>query len=419
MTFRADVPARTRPSVPKPTTRPFRQVAASIFRVLAVGCLAASGLLVVSAAADATTPKPIVVGDICSCTGPEASTIGQTTAILNAWVKWTNAHGGIMGHPVQLEFKDDAYNPSTSLSEVKGMVRGGAIAIMDNSDVDPAWASYVKSAHVPVLGDTETEAGYTNSDFFTPGATFNHVFNGGVALALEKKHIKKVAYLYCAEVAICTQAKDDFAKSLPSVGIQLTYSAAISSSEPSYAAVCLAAKQSGAKGMVVGDASGVVTKVVQDCAAQGYTPIQFGNDGTVSKSWLTVPAFDNNVDLQSNLPWFVKNSSTKTMYAALAKYAPGVVSSPNFGAVAAQNWAMTVELQQAAQLGHIGSTPTAASLVKGLYAFHGNTLNGLSPPLTFHKGKPADNGCYFLMGIGGRKFTTPYGLKTFCVATTS
>lgn len=372
-------------------------------------------------AVGSTTPalgaaKPIIVGDICSCTGPEASTIEQTTAVLDAWVKYTNAHGGIQGHPVQLLFKDDQYDPATSLSEVKGMVAGGAIAIIDNSDVDPAWASYIESAHVPVLGDTEDVAGYSNPDFFTPGGTFNHVFNGAIAIALEKRNIKKVAYLYCSEVATCAQAGAAIAKSLPSAGIKLTYSAAISSSATSYAAQCIAAQQSGATAMVVGDASGVVTEVVSDCAKQGYKPIQFGNDGTVSISWLTVPAFDGNVDIQSNIPWFVKDSATKTMYAALEKYAPSVTTGPNFGEVVAQNWASVTELQVAAKLGGIGATPTAAAIIKGLYDFHGNTLGGLAPPLTFHKGKPADNGCYFLMGITNAKFTTPYGLKTVCVS---
>jgi branched-chain amino acid transport system substrate-binding protein len=373
-------------------------------------------------AAGSATPalaasKPIIVGDICSCTGPEASTIGQTSAVLQAWEKYTNAHGGIQGHQVQLIVKDDATNPATSLSEVKQLVADGAVSIVDNSDVDPAWSSYIETTHVPILGDTETETGYTNPDFFTQGGTFNHVFNGAMALALEKKHIKKVAYLYCAEVALCAQAKAEFAQSLPSSGIKLTYSAAISSSATSYAAQCLAAEQSGATGMVVGEASGVVTEVVSDCAKQGYKPVQFGNDGTVSISWLTVPAFDGNVDIQSDIPWFVKDSATQPMYAALEKYAPSVITGPNFGEAVAQNWAAVAELQEAAKLGGVTSstTPTAAAITKGFYDFKGDTLGGLAPPLTFHKGKPADNGCYFLMGITNGKFSTPYGLKTYCV----
>ena len=68
---------------------------------------------------------------------------------------------------------------------------------------------------------------------------------------------------------------------MPKFGSKLVYTSAISFAAPSYAAECLAAKQAGATSMTVGDATQVVNKVVQDCAAQGYTPIQLSADGTV------------------------------------------------------------------------------------------------------------------------------------------
>jgi hypothetical protein len=53
--------------------------------------------------------------------------------------------------------------------------------------------------------------------------------------------------------------------------------------------------------MTVGDATQVVNKVVQDCAAQGYDPIQLSGDGTVGISWLTIPQFNGNVGARSDL----------------------------------------------------------------------------------------------------------------------
>ena len=169
--------------------------------------------------------------------------------------------------------------------------------------------------------------------------------------------------------------------------------------------------------MSVADASAIVTKVAQDCAAQGYTPRELSGDGSVAIAWLDVPAMEGNIDFQSDFPWFVHNATTKPMYDALAKYAPGVTTGPNFGEVVLQDWAMGAELQEAAKYGHLSSTPTAAQVTAGLYALpKGDTLGGLTPPLHFVKGQPADNPCFFVMGIHNKKLVTLEGGKPLCVA---
>ena len=299
----------------------------------------------VGQSAGAATPAPLVVGDICSCTGPEASTIAQTSPTAQAWASSVNAEGGIEGHKVDVIVKDDAYNPTTSLAEAQTLVeQDHVVAIMDNSDEDQSWAPYVKQQGVPVLGDTDTVAGYTNSDFFTPGLTFNNATPGEVA-AMKRAGVKKVADLYCAEVAICAQSAVEIKSALAKVGLKLVYAASIGFAAPNYEAQCLAAKQAGATAMYVGDASGVVTKVAQNCASQGYAPLEFGGDGTVSISWLSIPAMQGNVDVQPEIPWFVHDAATKPMYAALDKYAPSVPTGPNFGEVVVQVWAEGTEFE--------------------------------------------------------------------------
>jgi hypothetical protein len=125
---------------------------------------------------------------------------------------------------------------------------------------------------------------------------------------------------------------------------------------------------------------------------------------------------NGNVDVQADLPWFVHNAATRPMYAALNKYAPGVTTGPNFGEVVLSSWAAGVELQLAAQAGHISAHPTAAQIIRGLYALpKGTTLDGLSPPLTFVKGKDASNACSYEMGIKNAKFVELGGGKPFCV----
>jgi branched-chain amino acid transport system substrate-binding protein len=188
----------------------------------------------------------------------------------------------------------------------------------------------------------------------------------------------------------------------------LVYSGGISFAAPNYTAQCLAAKQAGATGMEVGDASAIVVKVVMNCSAQGYNPVEFGGDGTVSASWLALPAMQGNVDVQPDIPWFVHDAATKPMYEALDKYAPAVPAGPNFGEIVVQAWAEATEFQLAFEAAHLSGTRRRRTSLKGLYALpKGTTLDGIAPPLGgFVKGKPANNKCFFLMGINHGKFVT-------------
>lgn len=392
-----------------------RAAAGVIATAMLSGSLVGLAALTGAAPAGAATEAPVVIGDICSCTGPEASTISQTSATMQAWASWVDSHGGLAGHQVQLIIKDDGYNPGNSLADAKTLVESDhAIALFDNSDEDASWASYVEQQKVPVLGGQETDAGYQNPDFYPPGATFNYTNPVG-AIVAKKQGVKAEAALYCVEVAICAQSVNQGKQDLAKVGIKMAYEAGISFSAPNYTAPCIAAKQSKADAMVVGDASAIVAKVAQDCAAQGYTPVELSSDGTVSLSWLTIPAMEGNIDTQSDLPWFVHSNATKTMYEALDKYAPAVSKGPNFGEVVLQSWSDGAELQQAVASGHLSATPTSAEIVDGLYAMpSGTTLGGLTPPIHFVKGKPANNSCFFLMGIHNKKFVELNDGKLIC-----
>jgi branched-chain amino acid transport system substrate-binding protein len=47
---------------------------------------------------------------------------------------------------------------------------------------------------------------------------------------------------------------------------------------------------------------------------------------------------------------------------------------------------------------------------------HGDTLNGMAPPLTFKQGQPNPVHCWFWIRIQHHKFTTPYGTAPVCKA---
>ena len=182
------------------------------------------------------------------------------------------AHGGIQGHPVSIIVKDDGYNPTTSLAAAQTLVgTDHVVAIVDNSDVDTSWGPYVKEQGVAVVGGSESDEGYENPDWFVPGATYNN-FTAGIAYAAKELHVKKMADVYCAEVAVCAQSSTDLKTALTKLDIDLAYTSAISFSAPSYTAYCLAAKQSGATALLVGDATAIVNKFVAGLHVAGLQP---------------------------------------------------------------------------------------------------------------------------------------------------
>ena len=293
-------------------------------RLLAVMALA-SGLTVATGAMDqpagASTGSPVVFGDICSCSGAEASAIAPTSDVLQAWASWTNAHGGIAGHDVQVVVKDDALNPATSLADVQDLVtQNHIVGLFDNSDEDPSWATYIEQQKVPVFGNTDTPAGQDNPDFYPPGTT-NRNLVVAEAVSLKRAHVKKLADLYCVEDPVCASSVPPLEAALKKegYGTQIVYKSGDRVTAPNYTGQCLAAKQAGATAVTVGDAAEIVTKVAMNCAQQGYDPIELGVDGTVSSSWLPIPSMQGNIDPQPDLPWFIHNAATKTMFTALDK----------------------------------------------------------------------------------------------------
>jgi branched-chain amino acid transport system substrate-binding protein len=394
-----------------------RLIVATAIAVTPIAALVASMSL--SQPAAAAGRSPINIGDIASLTGPEASSIDQTTQVLEAWEKTVNAKGGLQGHPVNLIIKDDGYNPATSLAQVESLVTNNHIvALIDNSDVDTSWYTYVEQQKVPVIGGQTEDGPYENADFFDPGSTFNDYVYGEAYLT-KLAHSKATSDLYCIEVALCSEETSALRAEYPKFGSKLVYVAGISFSAPNYTAQCLAAKQAGATSMTIGDATSVVNEVVQDCTAQGYTPVQLSADGTVGISWLTIPGFNGNLDAQPDIPFFVHNSATDPMYKALTKYYPAQLTNPNFGEIVTENWADAILLQDAIGEVKLASTPTPAEVTAGMYKLpQGTTLGGLTPPLHFKKGKTTSNACFFYMGIKNKKFIElKYIAEPTCLST--
>jgi len=119
------------------------------------------------------------------------------------------------------------------------------------------------------------------------------------------------------------------------------------------------------------------------------------------------------VGIQNDLPAFVmSNPAIRTMTEALKRYSPGTITSPDYSPGITTVWAAAMLFAAGAE--HLNGKPTPKKILNGLYALRGSTLGGITPPLTFHRGKPTTIACWFYMSVKDHKFTMPYGQRPTC-----
>lgn len=364
----------------------------------------------------ASSKSAIVIGNIGSYTGPESASIGPAESVIKAWATDLNANGGINGHPVKLIVLDDGGNPTTALSDAKELVQDNVVAIVGEiSLVDTAWASVAEAAGVPVIGGQPfTDPFLTNADFFPSGSNGLARTYGEVAAA--KNLGGKFDFLYCVESPVCAQAVPEYKLFASDLGITIPVTQSISGSAPSYTAPCLAVKNSGAQSYQVAEADSVALRIAEACSAEGVTAKFIGTAGVIGPDWLPVPSTAGDVNIDLDIPFFVDSTpATKAYHALLTKYSLGDSSGADgtYGYIGAQLF------EAAAKAVPAGAAVTSQSLKTALYAMKGETLGGLTPPLTFKKGAPTLINCWYVDTIENKQWTTPEGLTPACAPAAS
>ncbi len=367
-------------------------------------------------AAAAPTGSPIVIGGVCNCTSPLLGNNPGFFDAYKAWVDTVNASGGINGHPVKFVSFNDESNPGLSVNDVHTLVQTDhVIAIVDASNVDQGWASYVQSAGVPVVGSgNSTTPFYANPDFYPEGQTQDGVLYSVVAIG-KSAGGTNFGNIYCAEAVQCQEGVAPLKQVAQKLGMPFSVALEISASAPNYTAACISAQQAHASSIFVADAYPEVVKVAADCAKQGYHPIWVADGLDLAPSFATIPGgLYANV---TNVPYFANTPANQTMNAAFDKYFPGLRNSSTFSEGTASMWdsgLLFVDAAKAGGLGANGSAPTSAQLIKGLQSLHGDTLDGTAPPLTFTAGQPHPVDCWFEALMKNGKSSLPIGTQTVC-----
>jgi branched-chain amino acid transport system substrate-binding protein len=370
----------------------------------------------------AATGTPLKIGWIGTITTATGVAPNEAKDGMDSWVRWTNSHGGINGHPVQVvTYADDKADPAVGLAAVKDMVENQhVIAIVGSnaSSTQQTWAPYVLSKRIPVVGGSLVDSTwFTNAMFYPNGGSVVTNIWGQMKSAAEAGN-KKVAVILCTEIAACAQAQPLFTKNATDVGMQMVYNALASRTQASYTAECLAAKSAGAEA-VANFTNAVV--MARDCARQNYNPFWVSADGGFGLSIIKQqPSLGKAVGsaeqwncLDSTLSLQTAQDYRAALKQSHPEWAPGGKNYDLALSGSCTSWAGGQEFAKAITNANVGAGATATSddVIKGLSMFNKETLGGIVPPLTFSDGsKPNPQvTCTFLYKWQNLKLVTVPG----------
>ncbi len=339
---------------------------------------------------------PLVVGWVGTETGAPgtsgSSTMGRDA--FDAWVKWMNTHGGINGHPVKAYYADDKGDPAVLLSAVKDLTENKkVVAILGQAAANIVTvAPYIKDNNLPVIGGNQSDPSYlSNPLFYAVGGTVTSTLWGQMNAAA-KQGVKRVGVLLCTEYAACEGARAIFRAQAEANGLKEVYDAVASTTQPSYTAECIAAKDKGAQAL----AAFVNTTVMsRDCTRQNYKPKWINADYLPLRDTIDqAPVLGNTVGASEhwNCMGDPLNNGTKVFWTAMDKYYPEYMKGgKKYGQQAitlCSGWDAGMAFKKAIENANVAATATATrqDVIKGLSMFRGETLDGFSTPLTFGDG---------------------------------
>jgi branched-chain amino acid transport system substrate-binding protein len=368
-----------------------------------------------SASTSGLTKSTIVLGNVGSYTnvgqfGPQYT---QAVHSLDAWASFTNAHGGLNGHPVKIISKDDGGSVAQSITAVKQLIeQDHVVAILAPmaSNTDNGWAAYVQSKKVLVLGGQSLDANWDTNPYMLSTSVDQLNFTIG-QFAAAKTVGSKVGIMTCAEIAACKSAIPFFQKIALQLGLKYGNTQLVSASSVNYTAPCLALKQTGSDVLVPYLDGPTARRAVDACADQGWKPKLALPSADLDAAALADSNFEGAVGVTISPAWFgTPTAATQdwaTTYKAL--YPNDVLTG-----YSTLGWQAGVVL--AAALKNAPDTVTTQTVLDGLYAQPAkSTFGGWTPPVTFPANKPAvTTACMFRTVVTNHVLTLPEGPNAIC-----
>ena len=370
-----------------------------------------------AAAAGPATKAPITVGSVATLSGPLGSFTKDYIYAIGVWVKWRNNHGGVNGHPIRHLITDDAGDPARYNAAVRQMTEEqGAIAFLHNTiGFAGGDLGYITQKRMPVIGhEGGTDAAYDSPFVFTPaasGSTYAYAGGSAIASVAVPAGKKKLAVLACSDVKLC----DNFFKVLTGpegaeMGFEVVYKARPSLTQPDYTGECISARQAGADVMITILDNNSMLRVARSCARQNYKPTYGFFDNVTLPSVAQDPNVEGAVVAAKAPPWVARDlPGLAEIHQAFAEVVPGV----EVNGAHVNGWVSAKTFENAAK--NLPDKPTNEDVLNGLWSLNGDSLGGLTYPLTFPKmGNSPKKACWGVVVIKDQKFVAPQGSAVTC-----
>jgi branched-chain amino acid transport system substrate-binding protein len=149
-------------------------------------------------------------------------------------------------------------------------------------------------------------------------------------------------------------------------------------------------------------------RYARDCQRQGYKHLIVVPDATQNPP----ASLEGAISPLPSFPWFITSGSPALdeYGAVMKKYVSRTNNKTTSGWVAGK-------LMEKALTGNVSAKPTRQDVLNGLWKLKGETLGGLSQPLTFPKGKPAvPIACSYEATVKGDKYVSRTGMRAaYCL----
>jgi branched-chain amino acid transport system substrate-binding protein len=331
-----------------------------------------------------------------------------------AWEKWTNAHGGINGHPVKVHIVDTACDSVQGQAKAKQLIDSDKVlAIVGSADAtfDATVGPLITKSKVPMLGAaSQSETFFTNPDYFALGLSTDNLNRASVYLA-KKTGATKFAAVVCAEFASSTGADATYKEATSKAGLHYDGLIVASSSAPDYTAECLKLKQNGDDFVQISLAVGAAKKFISDCAAQGYNPTYQMPTSVFDPSFENVSGLEA-LSVQPVPPYYADAPVLKDFRDSMTQYA----DVKKISSAALTTWVSLETFKTA--MSDASEAPTRQEVFDAVYKLNGNSVGGLvAQGLEFKAGKTSPQlTCFFVGGVKNGSFDLPYGTNPQCLS---
>lgn len=372
-----------------------------------------------AAAAAPSTPGetgPIVVASVGNYSGPAGAAQAGIPRGVQVWAASVNAAGGLFGREVQVIVVDDGGDPARYASAVRDLVENrGVVAFVGNgaSLSMPGGTAYLESAGVPVIGsDCSVHDWFRSSVYFPQCPTFSSHLESIVRAGVRVTGRTQMGFVACLESAACRGDGGELEAGAAASGAEIVYTGQISLTQIDFTAECRNAQSAGVDLMFVGADPNTLARFARSCERQGFTPKYVQASISVNAESVTLPGLS---DVVVALPVFPfqggSGPAIDAFSSAMGLYGGGVP-----GPAEAYGWASGKLFEAiATRAAATAQSLQPATLLAAAHTVEGETLGGLTVPLTFTGATPTPANCYFVVqGDGAGGWSAPLGSEAIC-----